>query len=79
MGLLVATLVGGGTLSLGGSSFGTSFDSQRKRGDGCITPFRLVFKTLLFRMAGRPIQETSEAFLPKSHTPPRSPFDLPPS
>ena len=32
--LLVATLVGGGTLSLGGSSFGTSADSQRKRGDG---------------------------------------------
>ena len=32
MRLLVATLVGGGTRSFGGSSFGTSGDSQRKKG-----------------------------------------------
>jgi len=28
---------------------------NEKRGDGYITPFSLVFKTLLFRMADRPI------------------------
>ena len=40
--MLVATLVGRGTLCLGGSSLASGSPCQRRRGDGFITPSRLV-------------------------------------
>jgi len=40
--LLVATLIGRGTLNFGGSSLASGSGSQRRRGDGFITPFVFV-------------------------------------
>ena len=74
--VLVATLVGRGTLNFGGRSLASGSRSRRRRGDGFITPSRFVEYTP-FRMAHR-LDRALGASPPDSHTPPRIPYDLQP-